>query len=202
MPLTLEQGEFLVKFARRTIESQFGSEPPEIPEDMKNVMDEFCGIFVTLQKYPGHELRGCIGYTEPIMPLGNGIKDVSLSSAFRDPRFRPVKKGEMKNLVVEISILTIPELIDVNDPMEYPGKIKIGRDGLVVESGILKGLLLPQVPVEWGWDVEEFLSHTCMKAGLTPDCWLDHRVKIYKFSARIFSELKPEGEVLEKSLIG
>ncbi len=201
MPLTIEQGKFLVKFARITIESQFGSEPPEIPDNMQNLMDEFCGIFVTLQKYPSNDLRGCIGYTEPIMPLGNAIRDVAVSSAFRDPRFSPVKKVEMKNLVVEISILTRPELIKVNNPGEYPEKITIGRDGLIVESGILKGLLLPQVPVEWKWDVEEFLSHTCMKAGLTPDCWLDKNTKIYKFSAQIFSELKPDGEVVEKLFV-
>lgn len=201
MQLTPEQGKFLVKFARRTIESQFGSEPPEIPDDMQNLMDEFCGIFVTLQKYPGNDLRGCIGYTEPITPLGNAIMDVSLSSAFRDPRFRPVKKAEMKNLVVEISVLTMPELIDVSNPREYPEKITIGKDGLIVESGSLKGLLLPQVPVEWKWDVEEFLSHTCMKAGLTPDCWLDKNTKIYKFSAQIFSEIEPDGEVVEKLFV-
>lgn len=201
MPLTTEQGKFIVKFARKTIEAEFGSKPPEIPDNFKNLMDKFCGIFVTLQKYPSHELRGCIGYTEPIMPLGNAIKDVSLSSAFRDPRFRPVKKGEMKNLIVEISILTEPELIKVNNPREYLEKVKIGRDGLIAQSGILKGLLLPQVPIEWNWNVEEFLSHTCMKAGLTPDCWLDRNTKIYKFTAQIFAEVEPNGEVVEKSLV-
>lgn len=200
MQLTPGQGKFLVKFARGTIESQFGSEPPEIPENMREVMNEFHAVFVTLQTYPGHELRGCIGCTEPIAPLGSLIKDIAISSAFRDPRFRPLKKGGMKSIIVEVSVLTAPELIKVDNPGEYPDKIRIGRDGLIAEAGVMKGLLLPQVPVEWQWDANEFLSHTCMKASLTPDSWLDKRTRIYKFNAQVFSETEPDGDVVERSL--
>jgi uncharacterized protein (TIGR00296 family) len=88
----------------------------------------------------------------------------------------------------------------VSKPKEYVKEVVIGRDGLIVETSYTKGLLLPQVPVEWKWKVDEFLSHTCMKAGLLPDCWLKEDTKIYKFSAEIFVEVEPKGEVVEKRL--
>lgn len=192
--LTLKEGKVLVKLARKIIEAHFSGEKIKIPK--LEILEEERGIFVTLKRFPGNELRGCIGYTEGIMPLNRAIQEISLASAFNDPRFHPVRKDELKNLLVEVSILTLPELIKVNDPRDYPKKIKIPGDGLIVEKDFRKGLLLPQVPVEWKWNVEEFLSHTCMKAGLTPDSWLNSEIKIYKFSAEVFSEEKPEGEVV------
>ena len=82
----------------------------------------------------------------------------------------------------------------------YTKEVTIGKDGLIVERGYRRGLLLPQVPVEWKWKVDQFLSHTCMKAGLLPDCWLEEDTKIYKFTAEIFTEAKPHGEIREKQL--
>jgi hypothetical protein len=105
-------------------------------------------------------------------------------------------------VVFEVSVLTPPELIKVSKTNEYPSKIKIGEDGLIVERGMFKGLLLPQVPVEWGWDEEEFLCQCCIKAGLPPDNWLLKDTKIYKFQAIIFEEEKPNGEVKRKILGG
>ncbi len=91
-------------------------------------------------------------------------------------------------------------MIKVKKPKHYVKEVEIGKDGLIVERGYRKGLLLPQVPVEWKWKVDEFLSHTCVKAGLLPDAWLEEGTKIYKFSAEIFSEVEPHGEIVEKKL--
>jgi uncharacterized protein (TIGR00296 family) len=113
---------------------------------------------------------------------------VAISAATQDPRFPPVTINELDSIDVEVSVLTKPELINVDKPSEYPGKINVGEDGLIVEMGYYRGLLLPQVPLEWKWDVDEFLSNTCMKAGLLPDCWLKPEVKIYSFKSQIFEE--------------
>ena len=199
--LTSEQGGAIVKFARDVIESQFTGIVPDVPEILKDIFKENRGVFVTLEKYPSKELRGCIGYPEPVMPLGNAIKDSAKSAAFRDPRFNPVGKNELKNLILEVSILTEPELIKVKSTKDYLKEVKIGRDGLIVEKGWFKGLLLPQVPVECKWDTEEFLSNTCMKAGLSPDAWLVPSVKIYRFSAQIFTEKEPIGKIAEKKIL-
>jgi uncharacterized protein (TIGR00296 family) len=104
----------------------------------------------------------------------------------------------MKNIVIEVTVLTPPELVKAQKPDQYPSLIKVGVDGLIIELGFRKGLLLPQVPVEERWDEEEFLSHTCIKAGLSKDCWMDKNSLIYKFQGQIFSETKPEGEIIEK----
>lgn len=202
MKLSLDQGKSLVKYARGVVLAHFGGGKPGVPENLKGVFAENRGVFVTLEKYPGSELRGCIGYCEPIMPLGAAVEKAAIAAALEDPRFPPVGKDELKNLVVEVSVLTAPELIKVDDPREYPKEVVVGRDGLIVERGFFKGLLLPQVPVEYRWDVREFLSHTCMKAGLSPDMWLTKDVRIYRFSAQVFSELAPNGEVVEKKLGG
>jgi uncharacterized protein (TIGR00296 family) len=108
----------------------------------------------------------------------------------------------MDDIVIELSILTPPELIQVNSPNEYLNKIIIGRDGLIVERGMRRGLLLPQVPVDHdrNWDVETFLNHTCQKAWLPGDSWKDLDTKIYSFQAILFEEETPRGEVVRKYL--
>ncbi|KYC47394.1 MAG: hypothetical protein APG11_01164 [Candidatus Methanofastidiosum methylothiophilum] len=146
-------------------------------------------------------MRGCIGYPEPVLPLIDALLDASISSATRDPRFQKVRPDELKNLVIEVTVLTPPELIKVQDTEEYPSKIEVGKDGLIVELGFRKGLLLPQVPVEEKWDSEDFLCHTCIKAGLPLDCWMNKEAKIYKFQGQIFSETRPEGEIIEKNFM-
>ncbi|GAH35963.1 unnamed protein product, partial [marine sediment metagenome] len=116
------------------------------------------------------------------------------------PRFPSVTLEEMDRIVIEISILTPPKLIKVSDPKEYLDKIVIGRDGLIAESGMRRGLLLPQVPVdhERNWDALEFLKHTCMKAWLTADAWKEKNTKIFSFQAILFEEKEPRGEVVRK----
>ncbi len=106
----------------------------------------------------------------------------------------------MKNIVVEVTVLTPPQELKVNDPKEYLQKIKIGRDGLIVRNGIRSGLLLPQVPIDWGWNVKEFLEHTCNKADLPKDCWKDSKTTIKSFSGIIFQEEEPNGKVVQEEI--
>jgi uncharacterized protein (TIGR00296 family) len=198
--LSLEKGKKAVKYARAVVE-QYVQNNTIPTADLEDIFNEKQGAFVTLHTYPGHDLRGCIGIPLPVMPLRQSITEAAQSST-RDPRFPPLDKSEFGNIIVEVTILTPPKMIEVNDPQEYLSNIKIGRDGLIVEQGIYKGLLLPQVPVEQGWDKDEFLSHTCMKAGLMPDAWFDKNTKISKFSGQVFTEIKPRGEIKEKKLDG
>ncbi len=137
------------------------------------------GLFVTLKK--DGALRGCIGFIEPVMPLGRGVVEAAIYAAARDARFEPVSKAELGSLQYEISVLT--PLKDAPDPE----RIKVGRDGLVIEMNGRKGLLLPQVPVEFGWGRKEFLEEVCLKAGLPRDSW-KKGAKLQSFEAIVFSE--------------
>ena len=131
------------------------------------------------------------------MKLKDAIKEAAVS-ACHDPRFPPLRSDEIDSIIVEVSILTKPAEIKVKEPEEYIKKIKVGRDGLIAEQGFYRGLLLPQVAVEYGWNALQFLEETCMKAGLMPDCWRDRRTKIYSFQAHVFSEVEPRGKVVRK----
>jgi uncharacterized protein (TIGR00296 family) len=202
---TVEDGKRLINFARDNIEFFLkNNKRLTIPEDIKNKFGEKFGAFVTLNTYnvSGNPLRGCIGFIEPIYPLYDVIHKVSISSAVEDPRFPAVSLKEMDRIIIELSILTPPKLIEVKDPNEYLKKIIIGRDGLIAEKGMRRGLLLPQVPVEQdrNWDVDTFLSHTCQKAWLPSDSWRDLKTKIYSFQAILFEEKEPRGEVIRKHL--
>jgi uncharacterized protein (TIGR00296 family) len=198
--LNLEEGKKAVFFARNIIEKFVKNSKVSIV-DLKGVFNDKQGAFVTIHTYPYHDLRGCIGIPLPVMSLKEAIMQAA-QSATRDPRFPPLDKDELDSIIIEVTILTKPELINVNKPQDYLEEIKIGRDGLIVEQGFFKGLLLPQVPVEQDWDKEEFLSHACMKAGLLPDAWFDKSTKISKFSGQIFTEVKPRGEIKEKKING
>ncbi len=195
----LDEGKLLVKIARKAIEVYLARREKYKPKNYPAKFNEERGVFVTLETYPGKELRGCIGYPEPIKPLIEALIDSAISAATRDPRFSPVTIEELDKLVVEVSVLTKPELLKCK-PNEYHKFIEIGRHGLIVERGLFRGLLLPQVAVEYNWNVEEFLANTCLKAGLMPDEWLDDTTNVYIFEAQIFSELKPNGEVIERKL--
>jgi len=196
--LTLEEGKSIVKLARKTIETYLrGDRKPQVPK-VPAKLREHRGVFVTLNKEG--ELRGCIGHPLPTTPLVDAVIDSSISSAARDPRFPPVSPEELPALELEVSVLSKPEPIKVKSPREYPKHIVIGRDGLIIEWSSYAGLLLPQVPVEWGWDAEEFLSQACMKAGLMPNHWLREGVRISKFSAQVFKERRPCGEVEERKM--
>jgi len=178
-----KDGRLLLEIARKTIEAHlFGKDySPDYPESF----NEGRGVFVTLTKK--EMLRGCIGYPEPVMPLIKAVQDAAVSAATRDPRFPPVLPDEWKKIKVEVTVLTRPERLNA-PPGERVDRIEIGRDGLIAENGFQKGLLLPQVPVEWKWDKKQFLSQTCTKAGLAPDAWKESETKIYTFQGEIFSE--------------
>jgi uncharacterized protein (TIGR00296 family) len=196
MDLTLKEGRFLVKFARKSIKAYFGGKKPEIPEDMKYLMSKKSAVFVRLLRYPSHTLRGCFGYTEGIMPLNQLMGDVSLSAAIRDPRFHPMRGSELDTTLIEVSILSKPELLRVGDAVEYPRGIKVGRDGLIVEKNSIRGVLLPQIAAESKWNSREFLSRACMKAGLSPNAWNQPDIGIYRFSAQVFVEDEPIGKIV------
>lgn len=198
--LTKEEGKQAVQFARLIAEQTVRQKKTPVLE-VGGIFSEKQGVFVTLHTYPDHDLRGCIGIPLPIMSLREALIEAA-RSATRDPRFPPLEEQELDHIVVEVTILTKPTLMNAKQPREYLSQIEIGRDGLIVEQGFNKGLLLPQVPVEQGWEKEEFLSHTCMKAGLLPDAWFEHHTKIFKFSGQIFTEVTPRGEIKEKKLDG
>ena len=131
---------------------------------MQDLLTEKRGVFVTL--YKKKHLRGCIGFPEPILPLGIALIKAAKAAAFEDPRFSPLSTSELKEIKIEITLLTKPKKTD-------PKKIKVGKDGLIIKKGFNSGLLLPQVAVEYKWDAKTFLEQTCLKAGLDKDAWKD-----------------------------
>ena len=201
--LSDEEGKFLIKLARNAIQELLETgKTIKPPANTPKKLFENCGVFVTINtvKRGKHELRGCIGYPYPTNPLVEAVIDAAINAATQDPRFYPLSAGELDNVVFEVSVLTPPEPVQVEEPEEYLKKIKVGEHGLIVEKGFYKGLLLPQVPVEWGWCEEEFLCQCCVKAGLPPDSWLTKGAKIFKFTAIIFEEETPKGEIKRKSI--
>lgn len=191
--LTLTEGEKAIKLARKAIETYL-SDKNVITDKLGGVFEEKRGVFTTLNK--NHDLRGCIGFPYPVKRLDEAIIESAISAAVNDPRFPPVKLKEMDEISVEVTVLTPPEKLDV-EREKLPEHVEIGRHGLMVSSGYYSGLLLPQVAVEYNFDAEEFLTQTCMKANLPPDCWLMKEVEVYRFEGQIFREKKPRGEVEE-----
>ena len=155
------------------------------------------GVFVTISEYPSGDLRGCIGYPEPIFPLKDALK-LSAVAACHDPRFDDLTFEETKTCTFEVTILTPPQKIIYASPEELLSKIEIGRDGLILTYKGRRGLLLPQVPVEFGWGAEEFLKHLSMKAGFGPAAWRDPQVVIESFNGEIFTEKSPGGDVVRE----
>lgn len=196
MAFTIKDGKALIDLAHKSIDSILNNKELKVDSTLKKRFNEKRGVFVTLHK--GGELRGCIGFLEPIFSLHDAITKASVAAAFEDPRFSPLTSEEMKesNIEIEVSVLTVPEPVDNSSPEKCIKDIKVKRDGLIVEMGHSKGCLLPQVAPEYGWGEKEFLEHTCMKAGLDGDTWKNKECKIFKFSAQIFAEEK--GKVVEK----
>ncbi len=196
MLLTLEEGRTAVRLARKAIETYL-AERKVIQDRLPGVFEQKRGVFTTLTKHG--ELRGCIGFPYPIKRLDEAIIESAIAAATEDPRFPPVTLEEMDEIIVEVTVLTPPEKINAK-PIELPKHVEIGKHGLMVKRGFYSGLLLPQVAVEYGFDAEEFLSQTCMKAGLPPDCWLMEGTEVYRFEGQIFKEIEPRGEVVEVDL--
>jgi uncharacterized protein (TIGR00296 family) len=185
MGFSAEEKKKLLLIARKAIEhfAEHGEEPGALKEVDIDEFEMARGVFVTLKE--NGELRGCIGFPMPIMPLGKAIVKAAIAAAFDDPRFSSVTKDEIKKLEIEVSVLTVPEPVKAARPEEYLKKIKIGRDGLIIDYMGCSGLLLPQVPVEEKWGVEEYLDCLCRKAGLPPKTWRERPVAIKAFQAEI-----------------
>ena len=189
--IQLEHGEEAVRSARAAAVSETSGEPYRMLTE--GIFGEPRGVFVTYSMYPSHDLRGCIGYPMPVLPLGEAI-EASARAACHDPRFPDLRRRELDSLTVEVTVLTVPETMDVPKE-ELPKAIELGRHGLIITCGGRRGLLLPQVPGEWGWDVHEYLENLSMKAGLRPDAWKRPDAIIESFEGEIFHEVSPNGRI-------
>jgi len=195
--LSDSDGVVLVKTARKAVtEFLSNGNRMKLESDLEEKFSFNSGVFVTLNNPDG--LRGCIGFPMPEKKLSHAIIEGAIAAATEDPRFPSVKTNELNDIVFEVTVLTPPVEIDVSDPTEYLEKIKVGRDGLIIRHSFSSGLLLPQVPVEYGWNVEEFLQHTCEKAVLARDTWKNESVKIEKFEGIIFKEETPNGTIVRE----
>jgi uncharacterized protein len=182
--LTTDEGMMAVKLARNTIEAAVrGSPAPS--GSLPPVFLERRGVFVTITR--SGELRGCIGYPYPVLPLSEAIPSAATGAALEDPRFPPVNHNELPLIRIEVTVLTPPQPLAVL-PEQRPSAVVIGKHGLIARSGGRSGLLLPQVATEYSWSCEEFLTHTCMKAGLQANCWKRSDTEILTFEGQIFHE--------------
>jgi hypothetical protein len=185
-----KQGKELIELARKAVESRKFEKKFNKDFEIKR------GVFVTIETFPEKELRGCIGFSQATIALGEAVQRTAISAAYDDPRFPSLEKEELDGIVFEVSVLTKPELIKVKNSKEYLEKIEAGKDGLILQNGPFAGLFLPQV-----WEQlpskEEFLENLCYKAGLSPSYIHDRGTRIWKFRAQIFAEEKPNGKVKE-----
>lgn len=183
--LSQSEKSFLLALARDTITARLENRTAPIPSKEERTkagpkIEEPRGCFVTLHKKGA--LRGCIGTFFSDNPLWQNVKDMAVQAAFYDPRFPPLAKSELKDIDIEISVLSpLREIKNVNE-------IKVGEHGIYITKGHNRGVLLPQVATENKWDLETFLEHTCLKAGLHPKAWKEPSVTIEIFSAEVFGE--------------
>jgi uncharacterized protein (TIGR00296 family) len=197
--LTENDGNILVKTARLVVTEYLkNGVKPKLGKKIKDNFSFKSGVFVTLSNALG--LRGCIGYPLSEQPLFSALENAAISAAIEDPRFPPIKYKELDLITFEVTILSSPKKIVVSRPEEYLSKIKVGRDGLIIKNEFNSGLLLPQVPIEYGWTVQEFLEHTCEKAGLPKNYWKNSETEIQKFEGIIFKEESPNGIVTREML--
>ncbi|MFC1729088.1 AmmeMemoRadiSam system protein A [candidate division KSB1 bacterium] len=178
--LSKEDKLFLLKRARESLECYLsGKKMPAVQPDSE-ILHERCGAFVTIHN--AGRLRGCIGHLHVEKPLYETVEEVAVSAGCRDPRFSPVTPDEISGIDIEISVLS--PLREIKDIFE----IIVGTHGLLIRQNMYQGLLLPQVAAEHNWNREEFLEHTCLKAGLSSDAWKDSKTEIMIFSAEVFGE--------------
>jgi hypothetical protein len=196
--ITDQAGQLLVSTARKIV-TEFVNTGARLTlgKDIESKLSFDAGIFVTLNSK--NDLRGCIGFVLP-QKISQALPEAAIAAATQDPRFSPVEKTELDSITFEVTILTPPQEIIADDPVTLPEKIKVGRDGLIIKQGHHSGLLLPQVPVEYGWTEKQFLDHTCQKAGLPEKCWLQKQTRVFSFEGIIFKETKPNGPIVREEL--
>lgn len=191
---SLDQRRALLRIAHEAILSVLDRRPlPEVPH-LPPGLSDLRGVFTTLYlrgSLPGdlsgdlsRQLRGCVGYAVPIVPLYRAVAETARAAAFEDSRFLPVTKEEALKLEVSLSVLS--RLFPIR-----PEAVEVGRHGLVISLGARRGLLLPQVTVEHGWDRETFLEQTCRKAGLPLDAWRK-TATVEAFTAEVFADADVE----------
>jgi AmmeMemoRadiSam system protein A len=181
--LTETQRKQLLQIARSSIEAVLDGRRPELDRStIDEALHRPAGAFVTLKTRHDDQLRGCIGSIYPSAPLFEAVSASAINAAFRDPRFFPLGRDEWPRIAMEISVMGPIERVASVD------EIEVGRDGLIIRKAGQSGLLLPQVATEYGWTRNEFLRHTCMKAGLRPDAWQSADCRIERFSAEVFGE--------------
>ena len=193
-----EDGKVLVKMARSVVTEYITNNNKVFDQAFEEKFSFGAGVFVTINDKSG--LRGCIGFPLAVKKLSDALTNAAIAAATDDPRFPSITQNELNDLVFEVTVLSETEEISSNSPNEIIHAIKIGRDGLIVEKDFQSGLLLPQVPVEQNWNVENFLNHTCHKAGLHNYSWKDKTTKISKFQGLIFREILPNGEIIREKL--
>lgn len=177
--LTESEKHLLLQIARQSIASAVNNTLlPDITDCPRALMEQH-GAFVTLHEE--NELRGCIGFVDARKPLVETIQEAAVKAALEDPRFQPIASGEVDRIEIEISILSALKRL------EHINEINIGTDGLVVELGTKRGLLLPQVAKENGWNNEIFFKQTLRKAGLSSSLQLHHDLRVFTFTAEVFS---------------
>lgn len=181
--LTNEEKRELLKIAREAIGSSLQGRPYRMPVPGQGALAQPSGAFVTIRI--DHDLRGCIGFIESSEPLATVVADVAVKAAFEDPRFPALTSSEFNRALLEVSVLSGLK------PIKDIGEIEVGVHGLLLELGHRRGLLLPQVATEYGWDRVEFLNNVSRKAGLARDAWMDPQAKIHIFSADIVEEEAP-----------
>jgi len=206
--LDAKDGELLVRAARKMVtaiaaEGRIARDPQRLDAAISRHLQKSAGeklnmprgVFVTIKRHSDGELRGCIGFIHPT-PLWDAVQRAAASAAFGDFRFAPLSADELGDMVFEVSVMTEPVLVE-GGCRDWKKNIKIGRDGLIIFNSGYSGLLLPQVPVEQGWGVQEFLDNICYKAGLTTDALSDSNTKLMKFECQVFAESEPRGKVVE-----
>ena len=194
---TLNDGQELIKLARRSVQDTF-SRTKTADDRLRERYKVKQGTFVTLNKHD--DLRGCIGFVLPYKSLYEAVIHCAKAAAFEDPRFPPVRQDELKDITIDVSILTVPHEIKVDERDELLERIKIGRDGLIIRKGMYSGLLLPQVFVEYNANPKKALEMLCQKAGLATDAWRSPDAVIESFQAQVFKETAPNGEIVEEKL--
>lgn len=185
--LSEDEGNKLLEVARKTIKNRLFdlAEPQVESKDLPEVFQKRLGNFVTIN-IEGN-LRGCIGHIVPRLPLIEGIKENAINAAFRDPRFPPLTRGEFNRIGIEISILTPPTEFPYTDAEDLLQKLRPGFDGLIIKKGYYEATFLPQV-----WEQlpqkEDFLSHLCLKAGLSADTWKTEKLQVSTYQVQAFEE--------------